>query len=246
VRPDLPDTSGVRAPRSWFLYNFRWFGRWGIRRRYRVALRGVQHIPAHGPVIFASNHVGVIDGPLLAIFAPRPVHALTKDDMFRGLLGRFLLSVGQIPLYRDGADTLAIKTCLKVLRMGRAVGIYPEGRRGTGEYDRFHAGAAYLAMVSGAPVVPVVMFGTREPGGGRSSLPRRGATIEMVFGPAFTTEQVPWPRTREHVEHVSKLLREHLVVHLDEAKRLTGRQLPGPLPGETSPTSDQLPEQGAS
>ena len=65
---------------------------------------------------------------------------------------------------------------------------------------------------------PVVMFGSREPGGSRSSLPRRGATIDLVFGPAFTTEQVPWPRRREHVGAVSALLREHLLDHLDTAR----------------------------
>lgn len=240
---DLPDTSSVRAPRRWFLHNFRWFGQWAIRRRYRVQLHDTHLVPTDGPVIFCSNHIGVIDGPLLAIFAPRPVHALTKDDMFRGLLGRFLLAVGQIPLYRDGADPAAIKTCVKVLREGRATGIYPEGTRGPGDYQVFHHGAAYLAMVTGAPVVPVVMFGSREPGGSRNSLPRGGARIDMVFGPAFTTEQVPWPRSREHVTQVSALLRRHLLEHLDTARAVTGRELPGPLPGLV-PT--QVLDQGAS
>ncbi|WGL50534.1 lysophospholipid acyltransferase family protein [Nocardioides sp. BP30] len=241
----LPDTTGVRAPRNSFFYTMRWFGRWAVRRRYRVRLHGVEHVPSSGGVIFCSNHIGVIDGPLLAIFAPRPVHALTKDDLFRGPLGRFLLAVGQIPLFRDGADTAAIKTCVKVLREGRAVGIYPEGTRGPGEYEVFHHGAAYLAMVTGAPVVPVVMFGSREPGRSRSSLPRRGAAIDLVFGPPFTTEQVPWPRRREHVDRISALLREHLLDHLSTARAVTGRSLPGPLPGAPAVPTPVL-DQGAS
>jgi 1-acyl-sn-glycerol-3-phosphate acyltransferase len=244
MNPGLPDTSSVRAPRSRFFYRFRWFGLWVIRRRYRVRLHETQHVPADGGVIVCSNHVGIIDGPLLAIFGPRPVHALTKDDMFRGLLGRFLLAVGQIPLSRDGADTFAIKSCVRVLRDGRAVGIYPEGTRGPGDYRDFHHGAAYLAMVTGAPVVPVAMFGSREPGGSRNSLPPRGACIDMVFGPPFTTEQVPWPRRREHVGAVSALLREHLLAHLDTARAVTGRDLPGPLPEPAVPT--QVFDQGAS
>lgn len=249
----LPDTTGVRAPRRWWLYNFRWFGRWAIRRRYRVRLHTTENVPAHGPVIFCSNHIGVIDGPMLAIFPPRPVHALTKDDMFRGFGGRFLTAVGQISLWRGGADPGAIKTCVKVLREGRAVGIYPEGTRGTGDYTVFRHGAAYLAMVTGAPVVPVVMLGSRDPGGTRSSLPHRGATIDMVFGPAFTTEQVDWPRRREHVAAVSALLKEHLLAHLATAQELTGRSLPGPLPqpaadAEPHPDSGTTPvlDQGAS
>ena len=78
-------------------------------------------------MIFACNHVGVVDGPLLAIFAPRPVHALTKEEMFKGFMERFLLSAGQIPLDRFHTDPRAVKTCLRVLRDGHVVGIFPEG-----------------------------------------------------------------------------------------------------------------------
>lgn len=215
------------------LYRFRWFGQWAIRRRYAVQLHGTEHVPRTGAVIMACNHVGIMDGPLLAIFSPRPVHALTKSEMFVGHLGRFLLLVGQIPLHRTFADTSAVKLALKVLRDGRAVGIYPEGARGDGELKRFRRGAAYFALATGAPVVPVVMFGTREPGGGPASLPDKRARIDIVYGEPFRVDPVPWPRRRVQVEQVSKLLQEHMQVHLDRAKASIGRNLPGPLPTKT-------------
>ncbi|MCI4578723.1 1-acyl-sn-glycerol-3-phosphate acyltransferase, partial [Escherichia coli] len=130
---------------------------------------------SRGPVVVASNHLGVVDGPLMAIFAPRPVHALTKVEMFDGRLGSFLRTCGQIPLDRFAVDNAAVRTSLRVLRDGGVVGIFPEGQRGAGELELFHRGAAYLAMVTGAPVVPLTVFGTREPGGTMSSLPRRRA-----------------------------------------------------------------------
>ena len=74
--------------------------------------------------------------PLLAIFAPRPVHALTKQEMFEGRLGRFLRASGQIPLDRFHADPGAIRSCLRVVRDGGAAGIFPEGTRGDGELHR--------------------------------------------------------------------------------------------------------------
>jgi 1-acyl-sn-glycerol-3-phosphate acyltransferase len=187
-----PRSDRTKAPPRWMLHSLRPLAAWLLRRRYDVRIHQTGAVPATGPVIFASNHVGVIDGPMLAIYAPRPVHAL---------------------------------------RDGRAVGIYPEGSRGTGDFDRFHRGAAYLALVSGAPVVPVIMLGSREPGGTSGSLPRRGATIDMVFGEPFHVDAVEWPRTREQVEKHSLLLREHMLVLLDQARALTGQELPGPLPG---------------
>lgn len=221
--------------------------RWVIRRRVRVRVHGRGHVPAEGPVILAANHIGVADGPILGIFAPRPVHSLTKVEMFRGPMGRVLLAAGQIPLDRFRPDPLAVKTCLRVLREGDALGIFPEGRRGGGELDRFHRGAAYLALVSGAPVVPVVFIGTRAPGAHTDSLPPRGGTVDMAFGPPITLDPVPWPRTREQVDRASVFLREHLRDHLQRTLELTGRELPGPLPAtevEPDPATG-VPDQGA-
>nr|WP_246415934.1 lysophospholipid acyltransferase family protein [Nocardioides luti] len=219
-----------------------------VRRRFAVRLHGTEHVPAHGPVVFASNHIGVADGPLLGIFAPRPVHALTKSEMFRGPMSGFLRASGQIPLDRFHTDPAAVKSCLRVLRDGRAVGIFPEGTRGAGDLARFHRGAAYVALVSGAPVVPVAMLGTREPGAGTNALPPRGGTVDIVFGAPRSVPAVPWPRTKEQVERVSLLLREHLLVHVDHAVASTGRPLPGPLPPtdvERDPNTG-VTEQGAS
>lgn len=225
-----PRSDRIKGAPRYLLHPLRPLARFIIRRRYVVRVTETHRVPAHGAVIYASNHVGVIDGPLLAIFAPRPAHALTKIEMFRGLLGAFLWHSGQIPLDRFHTDPRAVKTCLRALREGRAIGIYPEGSRGAGDLERFHRGAAYLALVSGAQVVPVTMLGSREPGGTSGSLPRRGATIDMVFGEAWRTDPVPWPRTREQVEKASLLLREHMLVQLDRARASTGRELPGPLP----------------
>jgi 1-acyl-sn-glycerol-3-phosphate acyltransferase len=189
-----------------------------------------EKLPRKGAVILASNHVGVADGPLLAIFAPRPVHALTKQEMFKGFMNGFLLGAGQIPLDRFNPDPLAVKRCLRVLRSGRVLGIFPEGARGAGEFDRFHTGAAYLAMVTGAPIIPVVQFGTREPGAGNHSWPAKGVVVDMVFGEPFVIPKTAWPRRKRDVAEASLELRKHLIAHLDHAKALTGRTLPGPVP----------------
>lgn len=197
---------------------------------WRIRVHDADRMPASGPVIVASNHSGWLDGPLLAIRSPRPVHALTKREMFEGRLGRLLTAAGQIPLDRFAVDPGAIRTCLRVLADGGAVGIFPEGTRGAGEYDVFHHGVTYLALVSGAPVVPVTQVGTRLPGGRSGSLPPRGSRIDMAFGEAWHPTQVPWPRTREHVLATSTLLWDHLRDQQALALARLGRALPGPLP----------------
>ncbi len=227
---DRPSSAHVPHPPRLMLARLRLPARRYVRRRWDVRVQGIEQVPATGPVIFAANHIGVLDGPLLAVFAPRPVHALTKQEMFSGRLGRFLRRSGQIPLDRFATDPRAMRTALRVLRDGGAVGVFPEGNRGDGELHRFHHGAAYLALVSGATLVPVTILGSREPGGGIASTPARGGRIDLVFGTPVTTDARPWPRTPGMVRDASMLLRERMLETLDDARRSTGRDLPGPLP----------------
>ena len=236
VHLEPPRTDGVAFPHRFLLYRLRPIGRFVIRRRYRIAIHGTEGIPGEGPVIFACNHTGVIDGPLLAIFSPRAAHALTKVEMFKGFMGWFLTMVGQIKLDRFNTDPAAVRASLRVLRDGGTVGIFPEGSRGAGDLELFHRGAAYLAMVTGAPIVPVIMLGTRVPGGHTNSLPPRGSRIEIRYGEPIRIDTSPWPRTKTSVGEASRLLRERMLADLDAALVATGMTLPGPMPaGEREP-----------
>ena len=228
---DLPRSS-AEHPRTRALGLARPVAAWLMRRRWTITVHQPGLVPAHGGVILAANHVGLVDGPLLATYAPRPVHALTKSEMFDGRSGGFLRATGQIPLDRFAPDPGAIRTSLRVIRDGGVVGIFPEGTRSSGELDRFHHGAAYLALVTGAPVVPVTLIGTRGSGG--SSIPGRGDTIDIVFGRAWQTTQQPWPRTREHVTATSVLLRGHMLSEQGSALSQTRRSLSGPQPAGQS------------
>lgn len=228
---DLPRSDGAVHPPHRLLRVLRpaaraWFG-----RRYDVRTHGEEHVGRTGAHIIASNHIGLLDGPLLAAYAPRPVHALTKKEMFEGRTGLALRAVGQIPLSRYEIDPSAIKDCLRVLRDGGVVAIYPEGTRGAGDFGRFHNGVAYLALVTGAPVVPVAVFGTRDPGGGMDSVPARGARFDLVYGSPVYLDAQPWPRAQTEVRRAGQRLRKRFTEHLVDARRITGRELPGPIPG---------------
>ncbi|WP_245565427.1 lysophospholipid acyltransferase family protein [Nocardioides insulae] len=236
VTGSLPRIDEVAAPPPGLIESpLRPLARRLLQRWYDVHLTGAEHVPATGPAIVAGNHIGLIDGPLLALVGPRPIHALTKHEMFQGRLGGLLRATGQIKVDRLHPDPAAVKAALRLLAEGRVVGLFPEGTRGAGEFDTFRGGAAYLALVSGAPVVPVVVFGTRLTGASSGSLPPRGTRIDVVFGEPATVPRQAWPRTREQVATVSRLLQGTLVAHLDHARRLTGRSLPGPLPSTVPP-----------
>ncbi len=231
-------TGSGRLPTTLALHGLRPLARWLLRRGWDVQVHGAENVPATGPVIVAGNHIGIVDGPLMAIFAPRPVHALTKLEMFDGRAGWFFRGSGQIPLDRLHADPQAVRTSIAVLAAGRCVGIFPEGTRGAGDLRSFKRGAAYLALVSGAPVAPLTVLGSRAPGARSGSLPPRRGRIDLVFGTPYSVPAAPWPRTREQVGRATALLQEHMVGQLDDALARTGRELPGPLPSSDRSDGD--------
>ncbi len=149
--------------------------------------------------------------------------------MFRGPLGAFLLAVGQIPLDRHHVDLRAIRAAIGALEEGRAVGVFPEGARGPGEMTSPRAGAAYLALVTGCPVVPVSFLGTRVPGGHDGSVPPRGSRLAMTFGRPVHLERLPWPRTQEQVADAAAQVTAAIIETMREAEDVTGMRLPGPL-----------------
>ncbi len=228
VSPDLPHTDRLPTRKDWGLRLARPLVRLGLCLPWRVKVHGARNVPRSGAVILAANHIGVLDGPALVAVTRRPTFALVKREAFSGVVGQLLFQVGQIPLSRREIDPQAIRRAIQVLRAGKVLAVFPEGVRGGGEVARAKGGAAYLAMVSGAPIVPVAILGTREPGQGRHQVPRLGRTIHVVYGDPFSVPRTPWPRRKAVVAHWTAALRERLAGHVVAAQALTGLPLPGP------------------
>ena len=138
---------------------------------YRPHIEGSAHVPMTGPVIFASNHLSFIDSIAIPVAAPRPVHFLAKADYFEGtgvsgwFSRTFFTSIGAIAV-RRGAGKAALDALGQqrvLLESGSAVALYPEGTRSLdGRLYKGRTGVAFLALETGAPVVPVGLIGTDE------------------------------------------------------------------------------------
>ena len=211
-----------------------------MRWLWDIHTHGEHRVPSRGRALLACNHVGWLDGPLMVGLAPRPVHALVKHEMFAGQLGLLLHAVGQIPVERATIDVRAIRLAIRALRDDRVVTIYPEGTRGDGELRKMKRGLAYLALVTGAPVVPVALLGTRVRGESVSRIPPRGRRIDIVYGEPIAVNATSWPRTRESVEQLTRSLQRELVANLEHALDISGQQLPGPAADEEAKEADMV------
>lgn len=189
---------------------------------YRSTTIDGHRVPTTGPVLLASNHTGLIDGPLVYGLAPRPAHFVVKQELFHGLSGWILNQMGQIPIDRSSADRTAITTALAVLRRGGVVGVFPEGSRGRGDVAAVHAGVTFLAMASGAPIVPVACLGTRPVGSSVSRPPRPGHRLAVVFGDPFTLTAPPGLPRREASRLLTEQVRSTLADHVRTSAARTG------------------------
>ncbi len=142
-----------------------------LRLVFRPWVEGLEHVPAEGPAIFASNHLSFSDSVFLPLMVPRHITFLAKIDYFtgRGVRGRltavFFRGIGQLPVDRSGgrASEAALSTGLRVLSRGGLLGIYPEGTRSPdGRLYRGKTGIARIALEAQVPVIPVAMIDTEK------------------------------------------------------------------------------------
>jgi len=149
-----------------------------LRTLWRMRVLGRERVPRSGPVILASNHVSYLDPPALGVASPRAVRFMAKTELFAiPLLGPAIVACGAFPVDRTRGDVAAIKRGVAVLRSGEALAIFPEGTRNLGGDVVPQDGAALLASLSDATVVPAYIDGTRDP--------RRLNRITVIFGEPF-------------------------------------------------------------
>lgn len=137
----------------------------------RPRVSGLEHVPASGPAILASNHLSIIDSVYLPFVIPRPVVFPAKAEYFsaKGPVGRlwaaYLRSTNQLEMNRGDTKSAqaTLEAAAEILRAGNLFGFYPEGTRSPdGRLYRGRAGLGWLALNTGAPVLPVAMLGTRK------------------------------------------------------------------------------------
>ena len=166
----------------------------------RLDSQGSLHIPREGPVIIAANHLSYFDPLCLGTFidgAGRQVRFLAKSELYRNpALGWLLRAAGQIPVERESRDAAqALQAAVAAMRGGAAVAIYPEGtttRNPDFSPMKAKSGVARLAALTGAPVVPVGMWGPQLLfARGRIGPFRRGIRVVVRAGPPIDLGLTP-------------------------------------------------------
>jgi len=124
---------------------------------YRLEVKGLENIPEEGAFIVCGNHVDFMKVPVIVIYATRKINFIGKAELFNN---PFLARLGKlfdvIPVKRGKQDVDSMKNSLRVLAKGEGLGLFPEGtRNGIAKKVKVKNGAAFMALRTGKPIVPV-------------------------------------------------------------------------------------------
>ncbi len=205
-------------------------GRWVVGGAFRGAFRlrygGLANVPRSGGALLAYNHVSVLDPVLVALGADRrnrSVRFLSLAQAFdQPLVGWALRRTRQIPLRRGLGDWQALEAVARAIRSGSLAGMSPEGTVGDGSsLQPGQKGAARIALLTGAPVIPVGIWGVQQRWG-KDGL-TYGRPVRPYVGVAFGPPVIPVgdAKSRTDVRVTTDRLMAALAEQVGTARRLT-------------------------
>jgi 1-acyl-sn-glycerol-3-phosphate acyltransferase len=187
---------------------------------FRLDDAELQRVPMRGPLIMVPNHVNFVDAVILFTHrGRRPLTSLVKVEGWRNPLWGLMLSLwGAIPLHRGEADMAALRKGLDLLETGHILVVTPEGTRNReGRLLKAHPGVALLALRSGAPVLPVGVFGHEHLW--HKLLRLRRVPFRMNVGPQFHVDARGAKVTRELRQQIADEIMVQIANLLPEDRR---------------------------
>lgn len=201
----------------------------------RIHVLNRQEPEREGGFVLASNHISHFDPVILSSLVRRKIDWMAMAEFFpHPLLGRFLRAVDAFPADRHRADRATIRTAIERLKLGRIVGVFPEGgiRDGTRsllEGAPLRPGASTLAHMAGVSILPCVIVGSDRLYAARSWLPFRSTPVWIAFGAAIPCfPDLEKSAARERIEGELAAAFKNLYAELRETFALTADDLPHP------------------
>jgi len=183
----------------------------------RVVVTGREHVPAGESCIFLANHVSNLDPPVLFPEIPGMASVMLKKELMRiPLLGTAMRMAKFVPVergHRAEAAKASVAAAGEALKSGMHMLIFAEGTRSkNGRLQAFKQGPFYLAMESGAPIVPIAISGTQK------MMHKGSAAIEPGVARVEMLEAI-WPKDFATREELMAAVRARMIAALPEEMR---------------------------
>ena len=200
----------------------------------RMDVRGLEHLPAHGPAILAPNHVVWFDVVPIFAYTKSPVVTLAAEKWeHHWALGPLMRHFARaIFVQRGEFDRKALEQCMAALRAGEVLGVAPEGTRSySGVLGPGHDGLAWLAGRTGSTIVPIVIWGHEDVFGDWKRLSRPRVNVRV--GEPFTLPAgAAKARSRELPAYTTQIMYRLAALLPAELRGVYGRDDDGAINGD--------------
>ncbi len=226
-RRSLP-TAESRASRVAYVI-FRSLVCWFTMAFTRMRIEGREHLPATGAYVLAPIHRSYVDTPITACVSTRRIRFMGKQEIWKyASVGWLVSALGAFPVNRGHADREALMKCIRILKNGEPLTLFPEGERKDGPVVHpLFDGAAYVAARAGVPIIPIGI------GGSARVMPRHAKFIHphkvcVVIGEPIWVESPTDPtiRSKSESRQAVRVATERLSTELqrlfDEAQSRVG------------------------
>jgi 1-acyl-sn-glycerol-3-phosphate acyltransferase len=196
---------------------------------WRLRVEGRENVPATGPFILAPVHRSNVDSPLAACVTRRRMRFMGKDAMWKYRWSAWLFTtLGGFPVHRGTPDRVALRVSEATIRAGEPVVVFPEGTRRSGPVvGEIFEGGPFLAVRTGAPIVPVGI------GGSEWAMPKGSKLLRPVKIRIVVGRPIPPPAgrdggrgSRRQIHELAERLRVELQRLFDQAQAAAGRPNP--------------------
>ena len=160
-----------------------------------MTIEGRDNFPTSGPFILAPTHRSIIDTPVASGVYRKRMRFMGADKWWSNrYFGNLLTALGGFPVSRGSADREALRRCIAVIEGGEPLVLFPEGERKSGVVVQpLFEGAAYVAMKTGVPIIPVGIGGSERamPKGAKFIYPRK---MHVIVGAPLTVAHTDSPK----------------------------------------------------
>lgn len=170
---------------------------------HHAEIIGKENIPKEGTLIFCGNHRSYLDPPLMLVTCGREVRFLAKEELYQNKFLAFLGWVFEaISVKRDQKEIVAIKTSLKALKDGECIALFPEGtRNGLKKGEKVKDGAAFLAVRTGAKIIPCgIKGGTKD-----------CKKVTITYGKPLDYSSYQGVKDKEALDHVTQEIMDNIL-----------------------------------
>jgi 1-acyl-sn-glycerol-3-phosphate acyltransferase len=169
----------------------------------KFEVKGKENIPQIGSILVVSNHLSVSDPVLIGLVLGRKINYMAKEQLFRNKIADWILrSLGAFPVFRGSSTRDALRQAEIILKEGKALGMFPEGKRSMqNTLQPAQLGTALLACHSNVPILPLGITGTENIRGISWIIHRPKITI--TIGTPFNIPTVKHRLAKETLEKYS-------------------------------------------